>query len=156
MKFTRRGLFGLLGGAAAAKIVDVKWLDASARHDPVHRPVPGFKITKEMGPPFRAGDVVRSLDNGMTFLVKEAEAARVKRYGHRILGMRGTESLAPPEIVERPADAGWKRYRERTGKPELVLVAFMSPSAPGMPLKSFDEGRLFRVGVAHIEARTKP
>jgi hypothetical protein len=138
MKTTRRGFMGLVGGAAAAAAVPFTPKEVKA----AQKVVPTFKIDMRVGPPYRAGDVVRNIKTNEMFLVKHAEAKR-----ETITGRRGART----RVTTREADPGHKKFEK-----SLVLVPFLAPTAASAPIEAFKPRDLMRVGTAYNEGRDLP
>lgn len=155
MKPTRRGFVGLVGGVVGAAVAGVKLTPAEAgvvkgAAKELHTIAPTFKIDTRTGPPWAVGDVVKKVDSGQMFFIREAQLARVRN--NTIFGTRGTGI----NVIEREAEPGSRVYKQG-GMPGLVLVPFMSPeSGQVIPLHLIRDGEIVRIGRAYNEAGTKP
>lgn len=85
MKTSRRGFFGLVGGAAVAAVVPVKDLVGEPRRE-IAAPPP-VKFDR----PYMPGDVLEDTRTHRLYVVKAgAHLDQIGRRSDRVLGMRGT------------------------------------------------------------------
>lgn len=172
MRFTRRGLFGLIGGAAAAQLIPFTPKEVEAVQEAVKAVEPSFQIAKCHQGPFKAGDVVRNVHTNETFLVRHAEAARVttRREGPtfpkgELYGDPKNKRWPFHKMVTKPEERGWRTFEYHGGKlrsklvivPMSALIVGDTVTFTAQPLDEY-EGRehLWMVGMAHQEAQVKP
>lgn len=174
MKFTRRGLFGLLGGAAAAKLIPFTPKEVEAVEKAAKTIDSSFRIEKCHQGPFKAGDVVRNVRTNETFLVRHAEAARVTtRRDGPMFGMRGTGELWGDKVnkrwpfhklVTKPEEPGWRTFEYSGLQTSSLVIVPMAAVTIGdsvtftAQLLDEYEGRedLWKVGAAHGEGQDSP
>jgi hypothetical protein len=139
MKPTRRGFLGLVGGAVGAAIAGVKWLPAQEAEE-IHEViptyprsvVPTFKIQRNQGPPWVAGDVLLKKKTREMYLVKVV-----------------TGPLNPSPLLGMTGTGNWES--------ELMLVPIDGPDSPiGIPVKLASGSLFTRVGKSYNEGKDFP
>jgi hypothetical protein len=161
MRFTRRGLFGLIGGAAAAAVLPFKKAEADPLKGLVHS-----------GPPWRPGDVVMDVRTRQHFEVK-FQYTEIKPpprgLSRNSFGMRTTGPATRPKnwrakildlypdkpapimgmIRDRHTFEGDFKIFEKVGPP-LVLVPAIDVDLKPVMLEDYPHPeRLTRIGRTH-------
>lgn len=175
MKFTRRSLFGLLGGAAAAKLIPFTPQEVEAVQEAVKAVEPTFdcfETLKCRQGPFKAGDVVRNCETNETFFVRHAEAARVTARRDGPMFPKGELYGDVPgkrwpfhKLITKPEEKGWKTFEYHGGKyrSALVIVPLTAlgvgdsvtfTATPLAEYEGYDD--LWFVGAAYEQGQTAP